>query len=146
MKLRTIVLSSILMALSSQAYSRDTTVMISIEEAFASADYQEKLDPNIKFYFGDQAHPSIAKSLGNYTTNKKTNAFNKSDEDACKWVILSGLISLQDRVIKEGGDAVINVVSYYKQNTMKSETEIECHAGALMAGAALNGDVVKLSK
>jgi hypothetical protein len=134
------------MALSSQAYSRDTTVMISIEEAFASADYQEKLDPNITFYFGEQPHPKIEKSLGNYTTNKKTNAFNKSDEGACKWAILSGLIALQERAAKEGGNAVVNVVSYYKRNTMKSETEIECHAGALMAGAALNGDVVKLSK
>ena len=84
------------------------------------------------------------KSYGKFVSNKKTNAFGKSDEAACEWVLLSAMLSLQDRVKAEGGNAVININSYYKKNTVSSETEYECHAGAIMAGVALQGEVVKI--
>jgi len=111
-----------------------------------SADFKEKLDPSIRFYFGDQNHPKVARSHGRFSSNKKTNAFNKTDEAACEWVLLSALLSFQDRVRNEGGNAVINLYSYYKKNTFKSTSQYECHAGAIMAGAALSGEVVTLAK
>ena len=132
--------------ISGPALSRDTKHLLSIEEAMASADFQERLDPDIGFYFGDQAHPQVKDTKGNYVSNKKTNAFNKSDEEACKWVLLSALLSFQDRVRAEGGNAVINLESYYKKNTYRSDTQYECHAGAIIAGVALRGDVVTLEK
>lgn len=134
------------MFLSSQAYSRDTKHMLSIQDALQSTDFKEKLDPNISLYFGEQPHSKVIQSSGNFSTNKKTNAFNKSDEAACQWVLLSALIALQDRAKKEGGNAVINIASYYKQNTMSSESQYECHAGTLMSGVALTGEVVKIAK
>ncbi|GGB81055.1 phosphoribosylglycinamide formyltransferase [Marinobacterium zhoushanense] len=146
MKLIAICLSLFLIAVSPQAFSRDTKHMLSIEAAMASADFKERLDPNIDFYFGSQKHPKVNKTFGNFSTNKKTNAFNKSDEEACQWVLLSALISLQDRVKAEGGNAVINIASYYKKNKVSHNTQYECHAGAIMAGVALTGEVVKLAK
>jgi hypothetical protein len=131
---------------SSQAYSRDSQLMLSIEAAMNSAEFKERLDPDIGFYFGNQTHPEVTESLGNYVSNKKTNAFNKTDEAACQWVLLSALLSFQDRVRAEGGNAVINLTSYYKKNTFSSETQYECHAGAIIAGVALKGDVVKLAE
>ncbi|WP_010322039.1 hypothetical protein [Marinobacterium stanieri] len=145
MKLIAACLSVFLMFLSPSAFSRDTTHMMSIEEAMQSPDYQERLDPNIKFYFGSQNHPKVLNSFGQFSTNKKTNAFNKSDEEACRWVMLSALLSLQDRAIREGGNAVINIASYYKKNKVSSNTEFECHAGNIMAGVALTGKVVKIA-
>lgn len=132
--------------ISGPALSRDTKHLLSIEEAMASADFQERLDPDIGFYFGDQPHPQVKDNKGNFVSNKKTNAFNKSDEEACKWVLLSALLSFQDRVRAEGGNAVINLESYYKKNTYRSDTQYECHAGAIIAGVALRGDVVTLEK
>jgi uncharacterized protein YbjQ (UPF0145 family) len=79
-------------------------------------------------------------------TNKKTNKANKSDEEACHVAMLSGLIQLQERARKEGGNAVINIESYYKKKSYKSKDKFECHAGNIMAGVALKGDVVKLKK
>ncbi len=134
------------MLLTTQAHSRDTKHMMSIAEALETADYKEKLNPNIALYFGDQSHPKIIKSFGNFPTNKKTNSFNKSDETACQWVMLSALLALQARAEREGGNAIINIASYYKKNIVKSTTEFECHAGGFMTGAALTGEVVKLSK
>lgn len=139
-----LVLSSLLV--STQAFSRDTAHLLSIEEALASSDFKEKLDPEIGFYFGDQTHPEVVENKGNFVSNKKTNAFNKTDEEACKWVLLSALLSFQDRVRSEGGNAVINLESYYKKNTYRSDTQYECHAGAIIAGVTLKGDVVTLEK
>lgn len=139
-----LVLSSLLA--STQAFSRDTKHLLSIEEAFASSDFKEKLDPEIGFYFGDQPHSEVIEKKGNFVSNKKTNAFNKTDEEACKWVLLSALLSFQDRVRSEGGNAVINLESYYKKNTYRSDTQYECHAGAIIAGVALKGDVVTLER
>ncbi|MDO6566977.1 excinuclease ATPase subunit [Alteromonas sp. 1_MG-2023] len=136
-------LSLILMA--SNTFARDTKYMYSIEDALASANFQDRLDPNIPLFFGEQTHGEVEKRLGSYPTNKKTNAFNKTDEEACEWVLLSALLTLQERAVKEGGNAVINIASYYKKNTVVSDTEYECHAGAFVAGVALMGEVVKLA-
>lgn len=137
-----VLLVALLLTTSSQA--RDTELRLSIEEAMNTPAAKEQLDPNIRFFFADTPHGEIVAEHGNFVTNKKTNAFNKSDEEACHWVMLSALISLQDRVKSEGGNAVINIESFYKRQSMASSSEYECHAGAIMAGVALRGDVVTL--
>jgi len=146
MKALTAILSFILVFTSPSAFARDTKYMLSIQEAMQSPDFKEKLDPDIRFYFGNQSHPRVIKNFGSFSTNKKTNAFNKSDEQACQWVLLSALLSLQERVRKEGGNAVINIASYYKKNKVVNNSKYECHAGAIMAGVALTGEVVKLAR
>jgi len=146
LKIITIILAFTLVLMAPQAYSRDTKHMMSIQEALASPNFKAKLDPSISLYFGDQTHPKVERTIGTYPTNKKTNAFNKTDEEACQWVFLSTLIALTERAKKEGGDAVINIVSYYKKDTFSSNTEFECHAGSFVSGVALSGEVVKLAK
>lgn len=134
------------LALSNQVFARDTKHLFSIEEAMQSADFKEKLDPTIRFIFGSQKTLEVIEHKGNFVSNKKTNAFNKTDQEACQWVLLSALLSFQDRVRAEGGNAVINIESYYKKNAYSSTSEYECHAGAIIAGVALKGDVVKLAE
>jgi hypothetical protein len=133
-------------AVSSPVIARDTQHMFPIKDAINTPAAKEKLNQSVKFYFGGQKHPKAAKSFGEFTSNKKTNAFNKSDQEACEWAFLSTLISLQDRALKEGGDAVINIKSYYKKNETSSATAYECHAGAMVSGVAFKGEVVKLKK
>ncbi|MDN3521794.1 excinuclease ATPase subunit [Halomonas ramblicola] len=132
------------LALATSAQARDTRHLLPIEEAMNTPEAREKLDPNIRFVFADTPPGTVAERHGNFVTNKKTNAFNKSDEEACRWVMLSALLSLQERVQAEGGNAVINIESFYKREPMVSRDEYECHAGMLMAGVALRGDVVTL--
>lgn len=132
--------------LAPSAQARDTVHMLSVESAMNTPDAKQKLDPSIKFIFADAPHGKVLEEHGNFVTNKKTNAFGKSDQAACNWVMLSALLSLQDRVRTEGGNAVINIESYYKQQPNVSRTEFDCHAGAIMAGVALRGDVVTLAE
>ncbi|WP_243410091.1 excinuclease ATPase subunit [Pokkaliibacter plantistimulans] len=127
------------------AMARDTKHMLPLASAMQSADFKTKLDPSIQLYFGNQKHGQVTKQLlEGVVTNKKTNAVGKTDEAACQWALLSALISLQDRAKKEGGNAIVNIHSYYKKNEVNSPSEFECHAGGIMAGVALKGDIVKL--
>jgi len=107
--------------------------------------YSDQLS-GVAFYFDDQPHPKVEKTLGEYVSNKKTNAFNKSDAEACQWVALSVLKEFRRRAINEGGNAVINLHSYYKKNDLSDPTRYECHAGFVVGGVAFKGTVVKLTK
>jgi len=44
-----------------------------------------------------------------------------------------------------GANAVVNIVSNFKDIEMASQTEFECADGAIMAGVALKGDFVKIA-
>ena len=128
------------------AGARDTKHLLPIAAALASKDAKEKLDGSVKFYFGNQETPKVLTKLGTDVSNRKTNAFGKSDESACNWAFLSAMISLENRAKELGANAVVNIVSYYKKDVMSSTTEFECHAGAVIAGVALKGDFVKLAE
>ncbi len=128
----------------SVAQARDTHLKLPIKDAMATADYQAKVDQNIKLFFGAQEHPKPAQSFGTIKTNKKTNFFNKSDKEGCEWVFLSAILALQNAARERGGDAVINIKSNYKNVEFTSETEYECGAGAVTGGVAFVGEIVKL--
>lgn len=127
------------------ASARDTVALFPISDVLENPEYAERLK-GVGLFFGEQEHPEIAKSFGEYQSNKKTNAFNKSDKKACEWAFLSALISFHDRALSEGGDAVVNIRGYYKKRPFSSETHFQCGAGATVAGVTLVGDVVKLKK
>ena len=139
----TVVLASLLTA--GGAAARDDQNMYPLVDALNAEAAKEKLDPSIRLYFGNQKPPKIAKDFGEWKTSKKTNAFNKSDKEACEWVFLSAALELQERAKTEGGNAVVAIKSNYKNNERSSETEYMCGNGAVMAGVALKGKVVKLA-
>lgn len=128
------------------AQARDTKHLLPLDSASSMKDKEGVLDGSVKFYFAGQPHPAVLEKISTDVTNQKTNAFGKSDEEACKWAFLSGLVQLHKKAKELGGNGVVNIVSYYKKNEMASATEFECHAGATMAGVALKGDIVKLGK
>ncbi|WP_443115303.1 excinuclease ATPase subunit [Herbaspirillum seropedicae] len=128
------------------AQARDTKHLLPLDSASGMKDKEGVLDGSVKFYFAGQPHPAVLEKISTDVTNMKTNAFGKSDEEACKWAFLSGLVQLHKKAKELGGNGVVNIVSYYKKNEMASATEFECHAGATMAGVALKGDIVKLGK
>jgi uncharacterized protein YbjQ (UPF0145 family) len=123
------------------AQARDVEHSLSIAEFMADAEVRQKLGSDVTFYFSGQPTPRVGKSFGDVVTNRKTNAFGKSDAASCRWAMLSALIHLRDRAKELGGNAVINVVSYYKKNITASPTDYICHAGNVVTGVALKGTV-----
>jgi uncharacterized protein YbjQ (UPF0145 family) len=145
MKNRILILLS-LVIISQSVLARDTKHLFSIQDALASPAYDGRLNEDIKLYFGNQGHDQISKNLGDFVTNRKTNGFGKSDQKACEWALLSALLVLQERAVAEGGNAIVNIRSFYKKNEWSSDAQYECHAGAIMAGVALKGTVVRIGK
>ena len=143
--LRNFALLAIACTVALPVAARDEQKLFPIAQALKSPAAQGKLDPGIRLYFGRQRHPNVTKEFGQWPTNKKTNAFAKSDLQACEWVFLSAVIALQERARKQGGNAVINIVSNYRNVVTNSESEYVCGAGGLIAGVALKGRVVNLS-
>ena len=128
------------------AQARDVEHNLSIAEFLADAEVRSRLGNDVAFYFAGQPTPQVAKSFGDVVTNRKTNSFGKPDATACRWAMLAALIHLRDRAKQLGGNAVVNIVSYYKKDTQASSTTYECHAGGFVAGVALKGTVAVVGK
>ena len=92
-----------------------------------------------------ESHPKVARELGTFTSNRRTNAFNKSDRDACHIAFLSAVIALQERARSEGGNAVVDIRSITRHNDLDSATDYRCVAGAVVANVVLTGHVVELA-
>ena len=127
------------------AKGRDDHIKLPIQGALEKGQsYKDTVGSDIKMFWGTQKTPAIDRKMGEFTSNKKTNAANKSDQEACDLAFISAVIALQQRARKEGGNAVVNIRSVYKQEDSDSPTEFVCGAGKIMAGVALRGTVVKL--
>jgi alpha-D-ribose 1-methylphosphonate 5-triphosphate synthase subunit PhnG len=131
---------------SATAQANDRTVMLPLAAAMGANDAQAKLGNTVKFYFGDQQVAGAFKALDSAKTSQKTNAFAKSDTTACNWVFLSAILQLQKHAQQVGADVVTNIRSNYNNEEKSSQTEFECHVGAIMAGVALKADFGKMEK
>ncbi|KUM03215.1 excinuclease ATPase subunit [Chromobacterium subtsugae] len=128
------------------AMARDTVVQIPLADVLSMPEAQEKLDGSVKFYLAGQHTPAIQTKMGSDVSNQKTNALNKSDEQACRWAILSTLISFQESAKKRHANAVVDIVSYYKKEERRDKETIECHSGTMIAGAAIKGSYAKIGR
>jgi uncharacterized protein YbjQ (UPF0145 family) len=133
------------LAVTTTAQANDRKVLVPIAGAMASNDAQDRLGNSVRFYFGTQKSPTVMSKLDSDHTSQKTNAFGKSDLKACNWAFLSAMLQLQKHAKAVGANAVVNIVSNYRNSELVSETEFECHAGAIMAGVALKADFVKVA-
>jgi hypothetical protein len=142
--LATGVAASALLVAAPTAFARETLHKFPIESALAQAQASGQLAPGIKLFWGKQKHPKPTAQLGPTRTNKKTNFFNKTDQEACDWAFQSSIIALTQYAQRVGGNAIINIRSNYKNIEFSSETEYQCGAGNVTGGTAFIGDVVKL--
>jgi hypothetical protein len=142
-KLLALLLANLLL-LPTYSHARDDIGSYSIKDALSLEKAKDRLGNDVKFYFGKQHHGTIAANHGEFKTSKKTNAFKKTDKAACQWAFVSAVLALKNRALREGGNAVVNIRSNYKNHMTTSTTEFRCGAGKIMAGVALIGDVVTL--
>lgn len=127
-------------------FAADVQEKYSIDEAMSLPKVSSHLSGDIEFYWGSQPHPPVTRTYGTFKTSKRTNALGKSRGDACAWALASALSGLRDRAYKEGGNAVINIVSNIKNREESSADNYSCLAGSMMVNVALKGTVVTLSK
>lgn len=128
------------LACSTPTLAADRTVFLPLQPAIEAAQAAGKIDGSVKFYLAGTGPKGKVLEAG-VVTNRKTNAFAKKDAEACLWVAQSAVIALHEAAKKAGANAVTNIVSYYRKNEYSSKTDYECHAGAMVAGVALRGDL-----
>ena len=134
-----------LLAFAPQADARNTRHELPLQELLQSPQARDAgIDGSVRFYLKGAATPAVQSRMGNDIGNRKTNAVNKSDVEACNWVALSVLLSFQEKAKAMGANAVVDVVSFYKRREFASPVNYECYAGALMAGVTLKGTYAKV--
>jgi uncharacterized protein YbjQ (UPF0145 family) len=144
MQIRIALLTAALVLAPTMASARETMHKLSIQDAL-NGQYKDKaaLATDIQLFFGSQKPTGKIETIREISTSRKTNAVGKSDAEACQWALFSALKALQDEARGMGGKAVVNIVSNYKHQAFESDSEFECGAGAIMAGVALKGTVIK---
>jgi hypothetical protein len=115
-----------------------------IQAALESPDAHQKPDGTIKFFFGKTSPPPVASKLGTVMPHGRARTRRTDDIQACNVAFVAALVDFEKRAKKAGANAVVNIVSYYKNVEMASATEFECHAGAAVH-AILRGDLVQLA-
>ncbi len=123
--------------------ARNDLVTFSFNEVVEQGYEEGLLDRSIQFKLAGNSPTNVIQNFGEFRSNKKTNGVGKSDEKACKWALLSVLKSFQSRAKSLGANAVINLKSNYKNRPFVDASSFQCGAGAIMAGVAMKGDVVK---
>jgi len=61
----------------------------------------------------------------------------------CNVAFLKALVASQKNAKQLGANAVVKIAGYFKNNTLSSATEFECHAG-VSAHMMLKGEFVKV--
>lgn len=123
-----------------QASAADRVIQLPLQELLDSPEAKNVgIDGSVRFYLTGQKTPAVASRMGEGVSNKKTNGVGKSDEEACRWVMLSVLKAFQESARAKGANAVIDFASYYKKNEVRSATSYECHAGNIVTGIAMKG-------
>jgi len=126
------------------AQARAHRIQSAIAEAMQDAELKKNLGSDVAFYFSGQAKPAVAKTFGEFVTNKKTNSVGRPDIVACRWAMLSALLQLRERAKELGADAVVDIVSYYKKTRMRARPITCATQGSVIAGVALKGTFVKV--
>jgi hypothetical protein len=137
--------AALVLAFGAGAGARTTILDLDVAKAKSEGIGHEKL-LDIPVYMAGQKHPGVARDLGTFRSNRRTNASNKSDEVACQIAFLTGLIQLQERARAMGGNAVVDVRSITRNDHFSSPTQYRCAAGTVVANVALEGRVVRLGK
>jgi hypothetical protein len=141
-----IVASLLALAAAVPAYARNTPVTVTLQSVLEMPEAQAKLDGSVKFYLAGSPTPKVIKKFGEDTSNAKTNAFNKTAEEACRWNALSALIKFQDHAKRDGANAVVEISSYNNHEAFTSPTDLQCSDGAFLAGIALKGTYATVGK
>lgn len=132
----------VLLAATPAAARDDAVNTFQIANVTSREDFQSQTQ-GVRFYFGDQATPAVARRVeANATTSQRTRKFGRTAEEACQWVMMSALLRLRDHALAVGANGVVNIRSNWQNNEWSSTTEYQCGIGGIMAGVALKADIV----
>lgn len=139
-------------AICSQA--RNDRLLMPISESFRWPSYKSILGADVAFQFGSSLPeplkgPSIPTgeeviAYGVASTVRPQGSAKKSETQTCRDAYRDALLKLSEKTFGRGDNAIVGIVSYYRDSPMDSATDYECHAGLTRAEVVLKGRSVKL--
>jgi len=138
-----LMVSVVVLVAVAPATARNDKYLLPISVALQSKDALEKPDGSVAFFFAKQETPETVTKLGNGSTHQRSSTRPSEDAKSCNVAFLKALVALQKNAKQLGANAVVNITSYYKNDTLSSATEFECHAG-VSAHVMLKGEFVKI--
>ncbi len=131
------------MAFTQTAAARDVPHMLKISDALARPDLQKAAGKVFTFKLGDES-AAVDKTFEVYVAKAKQYFRGKDEDTACLDTFAYAISLFKKRADKAGGDAVINVTSFYHGVPATSDGEFECHGGSNGVTVVLRGTIVKL--
>jgi hypothetical protein len=114
----------IFLILAASAEARNDKYYLSNTDVINDPGFKQ-LGTRVAFYFAGQASPKIAQDLGTFTANKIAKIRGQSDEQLCQQAALGALSELRDEASARSGNAVVNIQSLWKGNTIAGKTKYE---------------------
>jgi hypothetical protein len=133
-------------AWSISAYARNDVLMLSIADALKDPAFADRVPTGVDFYFANQQPPKPGTSLGDVELKAKRKKLQQTDEYNCRMALMAVLDGFKEKVAAAGGNAVGNIVSYYKKQPTGSDTEYQCNAGGSGGVVWLKGTILKVDK
>ncbi|CAN7450633.1 excinuclease ATPase subunit [Acidovorax sp. LjRoot118] len=146
MTIKKTILALALLAGASMAAHAEKVLLLPLEEAVQLGLELKKLDGSVKFYLSGAPTPEGGTAIGEETANRKTSSGGRTKEEACHWVALSTLISLEEFAKKRGANAVVDLHSTFKGKVYKDPVNYECHAGSMLTGVTFKGTYVRFGQ
>jgi len=141
-------IGALALVVSGIAEARNDTLTFPIEAALTSGKAEGLLMQDIKLFFGKQATPEILQphQILEVTINRKVNSLGKTDAQGCQLALLAALKELQERALKEGANAIVNIRSNLNDLEYSSENEFRCAAGTVVSAVSVKGRIVRLQQ
>lgn len=136
----------------SAAQARNTTLMMSLKDGLAQAAVSQTVGQDMALVFGS-ATPSeveprrqdvvVEGQAKPYKTEQWGHNVPLDDASTCQLAFGNALQELARQARQSGANAIVGIVSYYKNKIFDSGVEYECHAGMSRAVVTLKANFGK---
>jgi FtsZ-binding cell division protein ZapB len=134
-----------LCALAPAAQAVDIVMLLPLKEVLELPEAKGRLDGSVRFHLAGQPALQVLQMRGEEIANKKAVLQDKNSRISCERAALASLLILQQGAKREGANAVVDIVSFYKQNTVANAAAIECHVGTFSAFVTLKGSYASVA-
>ncbi|HLW70770.1 MAG TPA: hypothetical protein VKS22_09130 [Candidatus Binataceae bacterium] len=142
---RSLFMGLALMTLAASAAARNDAYTLNNADVVNDPAFKQ-LGSDVALYFADQTAPKAAQNLGDAVAKNIAKKRGESDQQWCQAAAIGALSELRNEATTRGGNAVINIHSFYHEAPIADKTKYECHAGGTGGHVELQGTIVKLAK
>ncbi len=153
-----IMLTILLFSVSTNVMAVDQVEVFDIDVALRYYKKSKIYSGGVVLHFGDSSNIEIeekfdTQSFARRTATSVQKERDDSDKDIrakfqaiCSYVFSSVIYRMKQHALEKGADAIINIVTNYKNIKHDDASEYQCVKGAFLTAVALKGDYVKLKQ